>query len=82
MTIPTINLYLPDGDEREIKKVFSELKPDGSIDICVTVSEGPKVSKLAQELCEIYAIFGDAVARIEDVASKHHKEQNVKRHPN
>ena len=68
MTTPTINLFLPDGDEREIKKVFTEVKSDGSIDLYVTVSDGPKVAKLAEELCEIYSIFGEAAARIEDVA--------------
>lgn len=57
---PKFQLHLPDGDDREIRSVFTEQDKAGVWNICVKVSrgaEGVEVAKLAEELVGVYEIF-------------------------
>lgn len=60
MTLPKFTLELPDDDTREIKSRFAEVR-EGTLHICVSISQDPLVDKLAKELAEMYRLFNDYV---------------------
>ena len=52
-TPPKFKIELPDGDSRVVKVCWTEVKPDGTVEVCVTVSEGDELSKLRLQHAEL-----------------------------
>lgn len=73
--VPKFNVHLPDGDERQIKKVFVEQEKDGSWDLYVTVSPNPRdkdrdLEKLSLELVSLYSIVNEMNSKVIELAEK------------